>query len=133
MAGKFLMVNDQSGEEKEASLDNELEMRQRGFRVKDVATYNSLVTEADAERKAKIAELMADDPAAKRQQANDERNYQDAVLTAQRTYPNAKGEARVNEDKVATDQPQDTPAPAPGSVRARTEGEAANPLKPVAR
>ena len=133
------MVNDQTGDEKQASLNDLNSLRGDGYRVADTAAFDRINAEADAERRAKIRELEAQAPAAQAEQAAADRVYQDAVLTVQRTYPEAKGEAkRVDEGKVATDQPVETPPAAPGSVRARAEGEVApvgvvRSPKPVSR
>jgi hypothetical protein len=78
----FRMVNDQSGEEVAATLASEQEYRDKGFRILDTGRYDAAVGAfTDA-----LRQPARPDP---RRQAIDQQTYNDALLVASNTYPEA--------------------------------------------
>jgi hypothetical protein len=80
---KFRMVNDQTGEEIESTLDDEMDNRAKGFSVVPGGVYAAALRE-------RADELAPPEPPAKPTIA-DLQTRSDAVLSAERTFPDADG------------------------------------------
>ncbi len=83
-AMKFPMVNDQTGETVEATVDDEMDYRAKGFSVVPGGVYSAALRE-------RADELAPPEPAGTNPTIADLQTRSDAVLSAERTFPSADG------------------------------------------
>lgn len=81
----FRMVNDQTGEEVSATLADELDFRAQGYRVLDVSRYDSAMGAfQDSMRRPAPVNPHAEEA--------EKRTYEDALIVARRTFPDAEAD-----------------------------------------
>jgi NADH dehydrogenase/NADH:ubiquinone oxidoreductase subunit G len=87
MPAKFQMVNDFTGETRDATLGDEESLRADGFRVLAGGPYDAAI----AERRQAEADALAKAQGQQNPSVVELQTRSDAALTAQRTYPDADG------------------------------------------